>query len=96
MPLGTGNSHIEQTALLLQLSRRYCSYRTWEDVLLQAHHEDSRKLQSLGCMDRHERHAWLILLSVAIGIGEQRHVLQVIGQESLVHPALFSAFLHEY
>ncbi len=95
MFLGTSNCHIEQTAFLLQLTSRHRGYRTWEDVLFQANHKHRGKLQAFRSMHRHQRHTRLILLSFAIRIRQQSHILQVIGEESLVHTPLLSPFLHK-
>ena len=95
MLLGTGYRHIQQAALLLQLPHRGSRNRTRENVLLQTHHENRGKFQTLRRMNRHQRNPRLILLAVTVGIRQQRHILQEIRQECLIHPALLLALSHK-
>ena len=78
MLLCTGDGHVEQTAFLLEFTHGASGHRTREDILLEANNEHRGKLKSLGAMYCHERDAALVVVSITIKIGEQRHFLQEI------------------
>ena len=46
-------------------------------------------------MNRHQRYTRFILITIAVSIGKQRHILQIILQEEFIKPTLFTAFLHK-
>ena len=46
-------------------------------------------------MNRHQRNTRFILITIAVSIGKQRHILQIILQEEFIKPTLFTAFLHK-
>ena len=46
-------------------------------------------------MNRHQRNTRFILITIAVSIGKQRHILQIILQEEFIEPTLFTAFLHK-
>ena len=46
-------------------------------------------------MNRHQRYTRFILITIAVCIGKQRHILQIILQEEFIEPTLFTAFLHK-
>ena len=46
-------------------------------------------------MNRHQRNTRFILITIAVSIGQQRHILQIILQEEFVKHSLFTAFLHK-
>ena len=46
-------------------------------------------------MNRHQRNTRFILITIAVSIGQQRHILQIILQEEFIKPTLFTAFLHK-
>ena len=94
MFLGSRNGNIKQTALLLQLTERGDN-GTWEDVLLQTYHKDRRELKSLGGMNGHERHTGLVVIALAVEIGQQRNALQIIRKISLLLTSLLATFLHK-
>ena len=95
MFLSSRNGNVKQSPFLLQLSERSSRKRTREDILFQTYHKDRRELQTLGCMNRHQRDTRFILITIAVSIGKQRHILQIILQEEFVKPSLFTAFLHK-
>ena len=94
MFLGSRNGNIKQTSLLLQLTERGDN-GTWEDVLLQTYHKDRRELKSLGGMNGHERHTGLVVIALAVEIGQQRNALQIIRKISLLLTSLLATFLHK-
>ena len=46
-------------------------------------------------MNRHQRYTRFILITIAVSIGKQCHILQIILQEEFIKPTLFTAFLHK-
>ena len=95
MFLGTGNGDIEQSALLFQLAHRTRTHRRRKDVLLQSNDKHGGKLQTLCCMNRHQRHLRLVFAPLAIEIGKQRHLLQEVTQSGLPFPVFLLATLNE-
>ena len=95
MLLGTSNGDIEQAALLFQLTHRTHTHRRREDILFQSDDEDGRKLQALCGMNGHQRHLRLVLVTLAVEVGEQRHLLQEVIQVRLSFPILFLATFHK-
>ena len=46
-------------------------------------------------MNRHQRNTRFILITIAVSIGKQRHILQIILQEEFIKSTLFTAFVHK-
>ena len=46
-------------------------------------------------MNRHQRNTRFILITIAVSIGQQRYILQIILQEEFIKPTLFTAFLYK-
>ena len=46
-------------------------------------------------MNRHQRNTRFILITIAVSIGKQRHILQIILQEEFIELTLFTPFLHK-
>ena len=46
-------------------------------------------------MNRHQRNTRFILITIAVCIGKQRHILQIILQEEFIELTLFTPFLHK-
>ena len=84
MFLSSSNGYVKQSPFLLQFSERSSRKRTREDILFQSYHEDRRKLQTFGSMNRHQRNTRFILITIAVSIGKQRHILQIILQEEFI------------
>ena len=77
---GTGDGHIEETALLLDIALLHCHLRG-EEVLLHAHDKYGRELQPLGRMYGHECDGGHSLGVVGILVGEQGYVLQILRKQ---------------
>ena len=95
MFLGTSDGDIEQATLLLQLTHGSRRDRTWENILLQTDDEDRRKLQSLRRMNSHQRDTRGIIIPLAIQVGQEGDILQIVCQIDLICPILLLAFLHK-
>ena len=88
MLLGTGDGDIEQPALFFQRTGRISRHAARKQVFFQPHHEDILELQSLGGMNRHQRHFLPLIRFVRVQVGEQRHFRQEIDQGD-IRVALF-------
>ena len=95
MLLGPGDRHIEQSALFFEFAHRVRTHRRREDILLKTHHEHRRELQTLGRVDRHQRHLVVRITVIAVKVCQQCHLLQEVGQIHLVTLILFPPTLHE-
>ena len=69
MFLSSRNGYVKQSPFLLQFSERSSRKRTRKNILFQSYHEDRRKLQTFGCMNRHQRYTRFILITIAVSIG---------------------------
>ncbi len=80
-----------EPAFLLQFPDRDSRNRTREDILLQTYYENRGKLRAFCSMNRHQRYSRLILLTITVGIRQQRHILQENPSGMFIHPALLLA-----
>ena len=90
-----GNSYIQQATLFLQFPHRIDAHRRGEDILFQSDNENRRELQSFRCMNGHQRHLRLILVIVAIQIGQQCHFLQEVTETGFILPIFLFTRLHK-
>ena len=82
-PLGTREGYIKEPALFFQFLRRHHPSGRGEEILLHTGHENIGELQSLGGVNRHQGHLVVGFVVGHIDIGEEGHVLQIIGQDHL-------------
>ena len=93
---GPGQGHIEQPAFLLQVGAGLHRHQVGKEVLLQAYDVHVGELQALGAVDGHQAHPVLVVGVVVVGVGEQGHVDQEVGQGARGVGALiaFAELLH--
>ena len=83
MFFGTGNGHVEQTALLFQSTRRIAHHTTGEKIFFQSHYEYVFKLQPLGRMNGHQRYLFSIIRFVRVLISKQGNLRKEICQRNI-------------
>ena len=80
--LGAGDAHVGQAALLLHQLVVVGRARQREDVFLHARQEHVVEFQTLGRVQRHQRHAAAALIET-VRVGHQSDVLQKIRKSAL-------------
>src|SRR6266511_3852077 len=79
---GTGDAHVGEPSLLLQVARLTDRTDVREDVLLQADDEHHRVLEALGGVQRHQGDRLAGRLDL-VGVRDQRDRLEEAGQSAL-------------
>ena len=74
--LGARQCHVEQSALLFEPLHRLDGVLRRKEVVLHSDNIYILELQSLSCVDGHQRHPVSVVGIVLIHIGQQHHVLQ--------------------
>ena len=69
--------------------------RVWKQALLHAGDEHHVKLQSLRHVDGHHPHGVAVLVGVAVAVGEQCHLLQIVGHAHGRFVVLLALALHK-
>ena len=79
LALGSGNTYIAGTALLLQLLRLHQGTAVREHALLHTSHKHHRELQAFGRVKRHESNPLLLQIRI-INIRQQSHFAKEVLQ----------------
>lgn len=77
---GAGNGHVEQAAFFLQLGAAGHVHHVGEEVLLHAHDVHVGEFKPLCAVDGHQAHPVAVVGVLLVGVGQQRHVDQEVGQ----------------
>ena len=83
MFFGTGNGHIKQPALLLQLTVRIHAHRTGEKIFFHTHYEHILEFQSFGRMNRHQGNLRSFLFPAFVLISQQGNFRKIVAQQHM-------------
>jgi hypothetical protein len=78
---GTGDGHVEESALLFEVTYRFGSKGVGEEAFFKSGDEDVFKLQSFGGVDGHEGDMGGGVVRIGVLIGEEGYVGEVVGQK---------------